>query len=138
MNGGPIDWSSRLQKLCAQSSAEAEIYAVVDGVKQALHIRLLCEECGIRPPDIPMVVWEDNQACIQMAHNLKGSNSAKHFEMRLRLLNEHVWLRNIEFSKIDTKEQLADGFTKALPFPAFTVFRSAMMVAPPPTQTTFN
>ena len=56
MNGGPIDWCSRLQKLCAQSSAEAEIYAVTDSVKQALHIRLLCEESGIRSPDIP-----DNQ-----------------------------------------------------------------------------
>ena len=34
MNGGPIDWNSRLQKLCAQSSAEAAIYTVVDGVKK--------------------------------------------------------------------------------------------------------
>jgi hypothetical protein len=132
MNGGPIDWNSRLQKLCAQSSAEAEIYAVTDGVKQALHIRLLCEESGIRAPDIPMTVWEDNQACIQMGHMLKGSNNAKHFELRLRFLNEHVWSRNIEFSKIDTKDQLADGFTKALARPAFELFRNQLLVSPLP------
>ena len=128
MNGGPIDWCSRLQKLCAQSSAEAEIYAVTDSVKQALHIRLLCEEAGIRTPDMPMTVWEDNQACIQMGHNLRGSNNAKHFELRLRFLNEHIWLKNIEFSKIDTKDQLADGFTKSLPRPAFEKFRSSVLV----------
>jgi len=131
MNGGPIDWSSRLQKLCAQSSAEAEIYAVTDGVKQALHVRLLCEESGIRAPDIPMTIWEDNQACIQMGHMLKGSNNAKHFELRLRFLNEHVWSRNIEFSKIDTKDQLADGFTKALARPAFEQFRNQLLVSSP-------
>jgi hypothetical protein len=136
MNGGPIDWNSRLQKLCAQSSAEAEIYAVTDGVKQALHIRLLCEESGIRAPNIPMTVWEDNQACIQMGHMLKGSNNAKHFELRLRFLNEHVWSRNIEFSKIDTKDQLADGFTKALARPAFELFRNQLLVSPLPPKTT--
>jgi hypothetical protein len=39
MNGGPISWSSRLQKLCAQSSAESEIYAVTDSAKEAIHIK---------------------------------------------------------------------------------------------------
>ena len=40
-NGGPIAWSSRLQKLCAQSTAESEIYAATDSVKEAKHIQLL-------------------------------------------------------------------------------------------------
>lgn len=93
MNGGPITWASRLQKLCAQSSAESEIIAVVDSVKEALHIKLLCEESGIRYPNIPMEIQEDNNACIHMAHNLRGSQQAKHFELRLRFLNEHVHMR---------------------------------------------
>jgi hypothetical protein len=33
----------------------------------------------------------------------------------------------IEFAKVDTKEQLADGFTKALPLPAFIVFRGQLL-----------
>jgi hypothetical protein len=133
MNGGPIDWCSRLQKLCAQSSAEAEIYAAADCVKQALHIRLLCEESGLRAPDRPMTLWEDNEACIRIAHGLKGSNNAKHFQLRLRFLNEHVSLGNVQFSKIDTKDQLADAFTKALPGPAFLRFRSYFLVPHEPT-----
>jgi hypothetical protein len=127
MNGGPISWSSRLQKLCAQSSAESEIYAVTDSAKEALHLKLLCEESGIRPPGIPMTIWEDNNACIHLGHNLRGSKAAKHFELRLRLRNEHIWEKNIEFSRIDTKEQLADPFTKPLPLPAFRAFRDIMM-----------
>ena len=53
MNGGPISWGSKLQKLCAQSSAESEIYSVTDSTKEALHLKLLCEESGIRRPGNP-------------------------------------------------------------------------------------
>ena len=130
MNGGPIAWASRLQKLCAQSSAEAEIIAVVDTVKEALHIKLLCEESGIRPPNIPMEIQEDNNACIHMAHNLRGSQQAKHYELRLRFLNEHVLEKNIEFSRVDTTKQLADGFTKPLSLGNFRIFRNWMLHNP--------
>jgi hypothetical protein len=130
MNGGPIIWCSRLQKLCAQSSAESEIIAVVDSVKEALHIKLLCEESGIRPPNIPMEVQEDNNACIHLAHNLRGSQQAKHYELRLRFLNEHVLEKNIEFSRVDTTKQLADGFTKPLATHNFRIFRNWLLHNP--------
>ena len=108
--------------------------SVDDTVKEVLHIRLLCEESGIRVPNVPMEIWEDNNVCIQMAHNLRGSQNAKHFELRLRFLNEHVQQGNIEFSRLDTKEQLADGFTKPFPLPAFREFRDKIVVdaEPPP------
>lgn len=90
MNGGCISWASRLQKLCAQSSAEAEIYAVVDSVKEAIHLKTLCEDCKIREPNLPMNIWEDNNACIHMGHGLRGNKSARHYEVRLRFLTENV------------------------------------------------
>mmetsp|Transcript_10926 Transcript_10926/g.14213 ORF Transcript_10926/g.14213 Transcript_10926/m.14213 type:complete len:105 (-) Transcript_10926:35-349(-) len=79
MNGGCISWASRLQKLCAQSSAEA------------------------------MNIWEDNNACIHMGHGLRGNKSAKHYEVRLRFLTENVKSKIIEFSRISTHDQIADG-----------------------------
>ena len=130
MNGGPISWSSRLQRLGAQSSAKSEIYAVTDSVKEAIHIKLLCEEAGIRESGRPLVVWEDNTACVHLAHGLRGSKAAKHFEVRLRFLNEQVQDNIIEFARIDTKDQYADGFTKALPGPAFFAFRKLMLHSP--------
>ena len=130
MNGGPITWSSRLQKITAQSSAESEIYAVCEAVKEAIHIKLLCEENVIRASNKPMVVYEDNSACIALGHSLKNSKSAKHFQVRLRFLQEHVRDKTIEFEKVDTKEQLADGFTKALPNEPFESIRGRMLVHP--------
>ena len=130
MNNGPISWSSRLQKLCAQSSAESEIYAVTDSAKEACHIKLLCEEAGIREPGRPLTIWEDNVACIHLGHGLLGSKAAKHFAVRLRALNELIHDNTIEFSKVDTKHQLGDGFTKALPGPAFFAFRDLVLHHP--------
>ena len=112
-----------MQKLCAQSSAESEIYAVCDAAKEAIHIRLLCEEMGMRPIGVPLRIYEDNAACVQVGHSIRGSNSAKHFKKRLRFLHERIQLKEIEFAKIATVDQLADPFTKPLPFPAFSMFR---------------
>jgi hypothetical protein len=88
----------------------------------------MCEECGIREPGRPITIWEDNNACIQMGHGLRGSKAAKHYKVRLRFLNEHVRDKTIEFARINTKDQLADGFTKALSAPAFKEFRSKVLV----------
>ena len=128
--GSRAQLSSRLQKLCAQSSAESEIYAVTDSVKEAIHVKLLCEEAELRPPGIPLVIWEDNTACIHLGHGLKSSKAAKHFEVRLRFLNEQVQSGAIEFAKIDTKDQLADGFTKALSGLLFKQFRDKILHPP--------
>ncbi len=62
-----------------------------------------------------------------MGHSLRGSNSARHFQLRLRFLHERIRDGEIEFAKVDTKEQLADGCTKALPLPAFLIIRGAML-----------
>ena len=123
MNGGPVSWASRLQKLCAQSTAESEIYAVTECAKEAIHLKLLCEECGIRQGGKPMTIWEDNNACIQMGHGLRGSKAAKHFEVRLRFLHEHCRDKTIEFARIATKDQLSDGLTKQLTPILFKAFR---------------
>ena len=119
---------NQLQKITAQSSAESEIYAVCEALKEAIHIKLLCEETGIRASNKPMAVYEDNSACIALGHSLKNSKSAKHFQVRLRFLQEHVRDKTIEFEKVNTKGQLADGFTKALPREAFESFRGRMLV----------
>ena len=62
-----------------------------------------------------------------MGNSILGSNAAKHFEVRLRFLHERIQLKEIEFAKIATSDQLADPFTKPLPYPAFSRFRDIML-----------
>ena len=93
----------------------------------AVHINFLCEESDIREPGSPLTIYEDNTAFIYMGYGLLGSKAAKHFAVRLRFLNELVHDGAIEFSKVDTKDQAADGFTKALPGPSFFAFRDIVL-----------
>jgi hypothetical protein len=75
-----------------------------------------------------MNIWEDNNACIHMGHGLRGNKSAKHYEVRLRFLTENVKSKIIEFSRISTHDQIADGLTKPLPRILFERFRSKLLV----------
>ena len=88
---------------------------------------MLCEESGIREPERPLTIYEDNTACIHMGHGLLGSKAAKHFAVRLRFLNELVHDGAIEFRKVDTTDQAADDFTKTLPGPSFFAFRDIVL-----------
>jgi hypothetical protein len=63
----------------------------------------------------------------QTGHGLRGYKAAKHYEVRLRFLHERIRMKEIEFARISTKDQLADGFTKALPGPAFEIFRGQLL-----------
>ena len=93
----------------------------------AVHIKFLREESGTREPGSPLTIYEDNAAFIYMGYGLLGSKAAKHFAVRLRFLNELVNDGAIEFSKVDTKDQAADGFTKASPGPSFSAFRDIVL-----------
>ena len=129
MNGGPISWSSRLQKVTAQSTAEAEIHAATELVKELVHLKLLLNEIGLRGNE-PIPVHEDNQACILMGNGMKSSRTAKHYEVRLRLLQESIQGKVIKFQYCTTEDQIADAFTKPLDEEKFAKFRTLFLYDP--------
>ena len=122
MCNGPIQWSSRLQKTTAQSTAEAEINAATELTKELVHLKLLLSELGVRG-DEPIPVHEDNQACILMGNGMKSSRTAKHYEVRLHLLQESIKNKTIQFKYCKTDDQVADAFTKPLDEEKFLKFR---------------
>ena len=129
MCGGPIAWSSRLQKITAQSTAEAEINAATELAKELVHLKLLLSEIGVRG-DEPIPVHEDNQACILMGNGMKSSRTAKHYEVRLHLLQESIKNKTIKFQYCKTDDQVADTFTKPLDPEKFLKFRKDLLYDP--------
>ena len=59
MNGGLVQWLSKLQATAALSTAEAETIAAAEAVKQIMHMRLFYEELGVKS-DAPRTVLGDN------------------------------------------------------------------------------
>ena len=129
LNGGPITWSSKLQKLTAQSTAEAEIIAATEITKELVHLKLLLSELGVRSNG-PITVHEDNQACILMGNGMKSSRAAKHYEIRLHFLQESIRSDVIRFRYCNTDDMIADCLTKALDITKFKDFREKMLFNP--------
>ena len=131
MNGGVVHWSSKLQATVALSTAEAETIAATEAVKQLMHMRLFHEELGMKS-DVPSTVFEDNVACISLAHGSQQSKRAKHYQLKVHFLNEKFKDGTFAFEKVGTADQLSDALTKSLPRETFCRFRDWMGVLPPP------
>jgi len=114
-NGGPISWFSTLGKTVALSTCEAEINAAVTAAKDAIHLRRLLQDLDLASDDKPIQIAEDNSAAIaQAAVGIRAVRKAKHYEVRLRFLQELVNRKSIEFIYCPTEVQLADLLTKPL------------------------
>ena len=59
MNQGVVSAKSQLQKLVALSTSEAETIALCESIKDALSLKLLCEELCLRPESELVPIHED-------------------------------------------------------------------------------
>ena len=111
--GAPLSWNSMTQHSVALSTMEAEYFAVCKAVQEAIYLRMLFEESGMKV-DTPLVVKEDNQSCIAFTKNPGEHSRTKHIDVRNCFVRQWVEYGELVLEAIDTKEQLADIFTKAL------------------------
>ncbi len=129
MNGGPISSSSVLGRTICLSICEVEVMAAVAASKEAIHLKLLLGELGINHDKL--IIEEDNAACIAQAKGgLRFIRKAKHYQIALRFIQKLHVDGEVEFKYCETKEQIADLFTKALDEPKFTYFRDKIMYRP--------
>ncbi len=118
-NKGIILRRSKMQKTVSLSTAGSEYYAALEMGIEILYLRNLIRNMGFQQrPDTP--VYEDNTACIEWGnHVIGGRGRAKHIDIRKHFAHEIIQNRKMCLIQVDTSEQLADVFTKALPHPLF-------------------
>ena len=127
LSGGPITWSSRLQKLYALSTAEAEIYSLTEALKDAAFLKLHLHALGVRE-DKPIPVHEDNSACrIMSANELKTYSRARHYVTRLGFAQDMVGSKTVDLLECPTSEMIADALTKPLTYDEFRKYRDVMV-----------
>ena len=78
-------------------------------------------------PSVNCKVFGDNNSAIKLSKAPKVCPRTKHTALKYHHFREHVQKGLIEINLIDTLEQVADIFTKALPFPIFKYLRKKMM-----------
>ena len=124
--GAPLTWNSMTQHSVALSTMEAEYFAVCKAVQEAIYLRMLFEESGMKV-DAPLVIKEDNQSCIAFTKNPGDHSRTKHIDVRACFVRQWVDYGELVLESIDTKEQLADVFTKALDTKQFQFLRDHLV-----------
>ena len=104
---------SKLLKVVALSSAEAECAASCYACKEIEFIRNLCNDLGYTLHG-RLALAVDNQAAIQIIENQGVTARNKHFEDSIHYVRRLYDLGRILPKYISTRLQRADGFTKPL------------------------
>ena len=102
------NWSST-QNVIALSSGEAEYYAMVKGGSQALGIRSMLKDLGIRR--IRITLKADATAAKGIAGR-RGLGQVRHIEVNQLWLQDKVSQGDIVIHKVKGTENLADALTK--------------------------
>ena len=72
----------------------------------------------------------DNASAINMSKNPIMHSKTKNIPIKYHYLRERVSQKAVKLEYIETKEQIADIFTKPVPKEAFECFRQKMRVIP--------
>lgn len=113
LNGGPIAWSSQRQPVVSLSTTEAEYIALAHGVKECIWLKRMLTELGIKGNDC-IQIFVDNQSAIRLANNPEFHKRSKHIDVRFHFVRDVCDRGDINIQYIQSKEQLADLFTKPL------------------------
>jgi hypothetical protein len=112
--GAAVSWFSQGQKSTSLSTAEAELIALADGIKEILYMREAMTFFGVAQLG-PTIVYEDNAAVVATAHNPgKNHGKLKHVAIRTSRVQEEVRLETIDVVHKGTHLMQADILTKAL------------------------
>ena len=128
----PISWSSRRQQCVSKSTTESELVALNDGLYgDALPVQTVLQLIFER--DIPLVLHEDNQVCIQILNagysaRLKSMNRTH--TLSIAAISETIKDLNLELRYTVSEEQLADLFTKVLARVKFTEALRKLRIGP--------
>lgn len=126
--GDLITWRTKKQTHVALSTAESEFIAMSLACREVVCLKEMVKR--LLKLDITPVLFEDNEAAIKMAKTEK-SNSLKHIvKLCYHYVRFEAIKKNIEIRWVSTPDQLADGFTKALPKDSFNKFKDQLISLP--------
>ena len=129
LNGNLISYRSCLQPGkadLATGTCEAEYKALSLALKELTWVRMLLDTMHI---DIqtPMMIWEDNQATINLATDASAAKHTKHIAIRHHFIREFYDAGLIDIKYIPTKSQTADILTKSLGPQLFQLLRDKIV-----------
>ena len=111
MGSGSISWAARRQTCVATSTTEAEVHAMSEALKEAMHLRGLLDSIGMTGTSS---LCSDSQSCLALSSKEDNSAKTKHYATRMAFIREEVKKGIIKLKFVATGDNPADLFTKGL------------------------
>ena len=89
VGGNLVSWKSKLQKVIAMSSAEAEFRGIAKDITEVLWLRMLLRELGHAPKQ-SCKLYCDNMAAIRISENRVQHDRTKHVEIDKHFIKGHL------------------------------------------------
>jgi len=125
LNGTAVAWMSKIQSRVAQSTMEAELYALKEACNESLFLRFVLEDMGY--PQGTIKIGVDNQSTIAVANNpsaLHGKSKQIDANHTKLMINE----KEVAIYYVKSEDNPADIFTKPLTRDAFEKCRKQLGV----------
>jgi hypothetical protein len=112
LSGTAISWNSRVQKMIALSSTEAQYMSLSDTCRQLVWMCSFLKELGMPVDAIPLC--GDNQGAIFNASNPVQEKRTKHIDIRFHYISKKVSDGEVTLHFVITDQNPVDMFTKNL------------------------
>jgi histone deacetylase 1/2 len=117
-----VSWSVRKQATVSRSSIEAEYKSLANATAKLIWVEAVLGELGVSLKVKPCL-WGDNLGATYLSANPIFHARTKHIEIGYHFVREKVANKLLDIRFISSKDQIADGFTKALPVKELHNFR---------------
>jgi histone deacetylase 1/2 len=117
-----ISWSAKKQATVSRSSTEAEYKSVANATAEVVWMESLLAKLGVQLTQTPCL-WCDNLGATYLSANPIFHAGAKHIKIDFHFVRERVLRKQLKIRLIPSKDQVADSFTKPLPYRAFEEFK---------------
>jgi hypothetical protein len=118
--GCPILWCSKLQTEIALSTTEAEYIALSQAMREVIPLMDIYNSIQVvmmtekLHPVVKCTVFEDNNGALELAKAPKMRPRTKHIAIKYHHFRSKVDSGEVDIKRVDTKNQIADIFTKGL------------------------
>jgi hypothetical protein len=116
---------SKKQPTISTSSYESEYIAACFAAKEAVWLRAVLKALNFTQSQATPIRI-DNRGARALTEDPSFHARSKHIDVQYHYSRERVELGEIIFEDVPTKDNVADAFTKSLPFPLFSIFREQM------------
>jgi len=117
-----VSWTARKQATVSRSSTEAEYKALANATAEMMWVQKLLTELKVAHPSAARL-WCDNLGAKYLSANPVFHARTKHIEIDFHFVRERVAQKLLDTRFINSGDQLADGFTKAITAAKLRQFR---------------